>query len=192
VTSDEATVAVIDVLNDLAVPYMLVGSLSSNFYGIPRATQDADFDVHFGKVAITSVAQLLAPSFRLDPQLTFETVTGITRHLLRAVDSPFQIELFLLSEDDHDQEGFRRRYPVRILDRATFVPTAEDVIITKLRWALQGRRAKDLDDARNVIAVHGARLDWQYINQWCDLHGTRPLLEETRRALPPLGGHLDR
>ena len=41
--SDEATAAVIDALNALAVPYLLVGSFASNFYGIPRSTQDADF-----------------------------------------------------------------------------------------------------------------------------------------------------
>jgi len=45
VNSDEATVAVIDALDALRISYMVVGSFSSNFYGIPRATQDADFVV---------------------------------------------------------------------------------------------------------------------------------------------------
>ena len=33
--SDEATVAVIDALQSLDIPYILVGSLASNLYGIP-------------------------------------------------------------------------------------------------------------------------------------------------------------
>ena len=39
--SYEATVAVIDALQALDVPYILVGSLASNLYGIPRSTKDA-------------------------------------------------------------------------------------------------------------------------------------------------------
>ena len=42
-----------------------------------------------------------------------------------------------------------------------WLPTAEDVIITKLRWSLLGRRSKDRDDARDVIAVQGDRIDWE-------------------------------
>ena len=51
-TGDEAVLAVIEALEGLGVGYMLVGSLSSNFYGIPRATQDADFVIQFGKQMI--------------------------------------------------------------------------------------------------------------------------------------------
>ena len=39
-TSEEATVAVIDALEALSIPYMLVGSFSSNYYGIGRSTTD--------------------------------------------------------------------------------------------------------------------------------------------------------
>jgi hypothetical protein len=40
--SDEATVAVIDALHALDIPYILVGSLASNLYGIPRSTKDVE------------------------------------------------------------------------------------------------------------------------------------------------------
>jgi hypothetical protein len=60
------------------------------------------------------------------------------------------------------------------------------VLITKLRWSQRGRRAKDAEDVRNVIAVQGDRLDWAYVCQWCDRHGTRELLEDLRRSIPPI------
>ncbi len=37
--SDEATVAVIDALEALDISYLLVGSLASNLYGIPRSSE---------------------------------------------------------------------------------------------------------------------------------------------------------
>ena len=59
-------------------------------------------------------------------------------------------------------------------DCETWIPTAEDVIVQKLRWA----RRKDIDDARNVLAVCADTLDWDYLTRWVSLHGTLDLLNQ--------------
>jgi hypothetical protein len=186
VTGDEAVIAMIDALNASGTPYMLVGSLSSNYYGVARATRDADFVVQFSNEAAAEIARRLGPSIILDPQIQFETITGTSRYVARLADHPFKIELFLLSEDAHDQERFDRRRPARILDREAFIPTPEDVLITKLRWSRRGKRAKDIEDVRNVISVQASRLDWEYVHKWCREHGTRDLLDELRRSIPAI------
>ncbi len=183
-TPKEATAAVIDALNDLQIPYMLVGSFSSNYYGIPRATQDADFVVQLQSKTITELTGRLGPSFQLDRQMSFETITATTRYVLHLVNNAFSIELFLLSNDAHDAARFTRRCKKPILDREGFVPSVEDVIITKLRWSREGGRVKDAEDVRNVIAVQNDRIDWDYVYSWCDQHGTRELLDEIRASLP--------
>jgi hypothetical protein len=66
------------------------------------------------------------------------------------------------------------------------MPTAEDVIVTKLNWALLAQRSKDRDDISGVIAVQGDRIDWDYVHKWCEVHGTRDLLDELRASLPPI------
>jgi hypothetical protein len=185
-TGDEATLAVIDTLEALQVPYMLVGSLSSNVYGVSRSTKDADFVIQVGDLSVRTIADRLGPSFRLDPQTSFETVTLSTRHVLEVVGTSFQIEFFHLSDDPHDQERFRRRVRIKAYNRDLSLPTVEDVIITKLRWTQGGRRTKDWDDVRNVIAVQGDRIDWAYVHHWCDQHGTRAILEEIRKSIPPI------
>ena len=181
--SEEATVAVIDVLESLQIPYMLVGSFSSNFYGVPRATHDADFVLQLEPGAISKLTEQLGPRFRLDPQTSFEMVTVTTRYVVQVVDAPFLIELFLLGKDAYDLERFSRRRRVAMLGRETFVPSVEDVIVTKLRWSQQGSRPKDIEDVRGVIAVRGDRIQWAYVESWCDRHGTRELLEKTRRSV---------
>jgi hypothetical protein len=182
--ADEAVVAVIEAIEAAGAGYFVVGSLSSNFYGVPRATADADIVVQLDKVSLSDVLARLGPDFRLERQASFETITMTTRHVLEVPSSGFVIELFGLSQDDYDQERFRRRVRVPLLGRQVFVPTAEDVIVTKLFWALGRRRSKDRDDARDVIAVQGDRLDWPYIYSWVDRHGTRELIEEIRGEIP--------
>jgi hypothetical protein len=71
---------------------------------------------------------------------------------------------------------------VSAYERLIWLPTPEDVIIMKLRWA----RVRDKDDVRAVMGVQGDRLDWGYIEGWCDRHGTRALLEEIRRTVPKI------
>ena len=75
-TAEQAVVAVVDALAALDIPSMIVGSFSSNHYGIPRSTKDADFVIELGAQSMGGLARRLGPSFRLDPQMTFETVTG--------------------------------------------------------------------------------------------------------------------
>jgi hypothetical protein len=34
--------------------------------------------------------------------------------------------------------------------------------------------------------VKGDRIDWGYVNGWCDRLGRRAVLDEIRRSIPPL------
>ena len=44
-TTDDVTLLVVDALHREKILAMLVGSFSSNYYGIPRSTKDVDFVV---------------------------------------------------------------------------------------------------------------------------------------------------
>ena len=130
-------------------------------------------------------AGVLPDGLQLEPQAAFEAVTGTTRYLVTLQQSPFVCELFVCGDDPHDTARFERRERVRVLNRDAFMATAEDMIITKLRWATLAKRAKDRDDVRNIIAVRGAELDWNYIERWCAIDGTITLLGEIRDSIPP-------
>jgi Nucleotidyl transferase AbiEii toxin, Type IV TA system len=186
VTGNEATIAVVEALEACGIPYMLVESYSSNSYGVPRATEDADFVIELGEKSILELARRIAPTIRINPQMSFETVTMRRRYVAEVVGTLFKIEFFLLNDDPHNQERFRRRQQVAILDRQVWMPTPEDVIITKLHWALLGKRSKDRDDVRDVIAVQADRIDWDYVHRWCEQHGSRALLDEIRASIPPI------
>jgi hypothetical protein len=177
-------VEVVDALERRQIPYLLVGSFSSNFYGIPRSTKDVDLVVELGQHSIGQIANELGPRYSLDRQVGFESVTGTTQYVIDVVGTRFQVELFAISNDSHDRERFARRVRVAWLDRKIWLPTAEDVIITKLRWLSHLRRNKDYDDILQVASVQRDRLDWQYINRWSDEHHTRAIVDEIRAAIP--------
>jgi len=180
--SEQATAQVVGLLEEIGIQYMLVGAISSNAYGIARATNDADIVAAFDAAGLAQLVRRLGPEFRLDRQMQIETITGSVRNVLTFVPTSFDIELFRLNADEHHQQRFarRRRQWISELQRDAWIPTAEDVVIQKLRWA----RRKDLDDVQNVIAVSGHRFDWDYINEWTTKHGNRELLNEIRASIP--------
>ena len=115
--STDAFIAVVDALDTLQITYMVVGSLSYNVYGIPRSTQAADLVIDLGDRNIKAVAELLGSEFKLDPQMSFESVTVSARYVLEFIETQFKIELFLLRDEACHQARFARRQLVPIEDR---------------------------------------------------------------------------
>lgn len=173
---------VIAALDQSGIPHMLVGAFARNYYAEPRSTKDADVVITLAGKSLQTFVELLGPEFQLDEQMAFETNTGTMKNVLVHSGSGFTIELFYLSDDAHDQQRFQRRRSVRYDGLPTTVLTAEDYIVTKLRWP----RSKDFDDVRDVIAMQGNELDWAYINHWTAIHGSQAKLEKARASIPPL------
>ena len=179
---DSLTLRVADALAASEIPYLLSGSFASNYYGIPRSTKDANFVIQLSQGVGAEFARRLGDDFDLDPQLSFETVTGTCRQYVRHHKSTFKNQTLFAVQDPHDQERFARRREEILFGRRMWLLSPEDVIISKLRWA----RRKDEDDVRNVLTVQRGKLDWIYIESWCKRHGTLALLEDIRRTVPEI------
>jgi len=77
-TADKAVIALVGALESLAIPYIVSGSLGTNVYGVPRATDDGDFVLELPPAGrIGDIAQALPEMIRLEPQGRFETTTWI-------------------------------------------------------------------------------------------------------------------
>lgn len=183
-TTPDALRLLIDALEGLQIPYMLVGALSVNQYAPPRSTNDADVVIDAQPAQLAQLAARLQPLAHLDRQLTFETATGTRRTIVKVTGTEYRIELFHVSQDPHDQQRFQRRLRADLEGFSVWVPTAEDVILWKLRWILAGGRSKDRDDVRSILAVQGPRLDKTYLEHWTTQHGTGALLREIVASLP--------
>lgn len=183
---EEAVILLLEAFNRLGLEYMVVGSFSSNRYGVPRATKDADIVLRIVAAERERLFAVLPKSFKIDPQDSFEMVTGTWRQIITIPTIPFTIELFELSDDPHDQSRFARRNKLTFLSQDAWLPTPEDVIVQKLRWCKGAKRSKDFDDTVAVIAVQGLKkLDMPYIERWCSEHGTLDVLAEAIAEAAP-------
>lgn len=166
---------------------MITGAFAYNLYGVPRSTKDFDIVVDLAEAGkLREIVRLLEGQVEFSPQVQFDTLTWGRRHIgLSKLEEGFIVEIFELFDDPFVIESFRRRKRLRStqLARDIWLPTAEDVVVQKIRWA----RPKDLEDARDVLAVQDpATLDMEYVSRWCAAHGTDGRLREILESLPPI------
>jgi len=186
-TVEELAIRVIAACEARSLDHMLTGAFAYNCYGIPRATKDVDIVVDVsGPGGINSIIAELKPEIEFTDQVQFDTITWGRRHIGNPVeDSLIHIELFELFEDDFVKTQFSRRKRISVpqISIESWIPTPEDMVVQKLRWA----RPKDLDDAGDILAIVGTdTLDMPYIQNWCSVHKTTDRLEATLARIPPM------
>lgn len=186
-TLEELAIEVVKAAEGAGVDFMAVGAIAAGAYGVPRSTRDVDLLLAVNvEGGVSAVIKALEPHVVFNPQVVFDTLTWGRRHVGQCrVGPPFKVELFEVFEDPFVQSEFARRKQVFVpmLGRTTWLPTPEDVVVQKLRWG----RNKDLDDARDVLAVQGPEtLDMAYVEKWCAEHGTTDRLRAALAAIPPL------
>lgn len=180
-SGNDAVKKLTEALERCQLAYMLVGSYSSNYYGVPRSTRDADLVIELENEKFETLSASLPEGLRLDQQSGFEMVTATRRDIILVEGSGFKLELFHLSKDAHDQQRFANRLKKPITPEwSVYLPWAEDVIIQKLRWCVGGKREKDFSDCVDVLFVQADVLDFPYIEKWCKKHGTIDVLAQAR------------
>lgn len=153
-------------LEECGIEYMIAGSFASNFYGIPRATQDADVVVEINAPAIDRLSRTLGEAFYFDAEGAKELLKlGV---MLNAVhyETGFKIDIIVRKNRQFSQEEFRRRKLASFVGRQCWFATAEDTILAKLEWSKMGESERQFNDAVNIAKVQGKNLDLAYLRHW--------------------------
>ena len=73
----------------------------------------------------------------------------------------------LLNQDDQDRAAFSRRKKKRFNGRYIWFPSAEDLLLQKLKVG----RAQDFIDAAGIVERTGKKLDRRYLHRWASKIG---------------------
>ena len=101
-TERDALFQVLDALEALQIPYMVVGSFASTFWGRPRMTHDADLVVEIAGEKIAELARLLAPHFYAPQFVIEDAVRKRGQFNLIHLDCAFKVDLWLLKGSPYD------------------------------------------------------------------------------------------
>ena len=174
---EDALASLVGLLDQLAIPYMLTGSVATSYHGRPRATHDADLVIDPTPPQLEALVQKLAAAgFYVDPDGAREALRQ--RRQFNAIDTrnACKIDLIVCRDRPFSRTELARRVAVDLtFGQAVSIVTPEDAILSKLEWARRsGDSEKQLADAAGVLDINPA-LDREYIARWAQDLGVTDL-----------------
>lgn len=152
--------------------WLVGGSVASSFHGVPRSTLDVDLVVDFPESAVDQLAREWSPRFLVDPEMIRDAIRrGATCNLIH-LESALKVDLFVGVEDPWIRQELRNPdlVPMRIGDLELVIPfaRAEDVLLHKLRWFLDGGSLSDRQwgDILGIVRARGEDLDRSHLERW--------------------------
>ncbi|MEZ5177318.1 MAG: hypothetical protein R2746_03280 [Acidimicrobiales bacterium] len=172
--------------DELAIEYVLGGSIASSFFGEPRATADVDVAVTLDPPAGERFLARAATEFYVPSEAATTAIE--TRDSFNLIDTsiPFKVDVFVLGDALLDRRQMERR--IRVLVPSTgeelWVTSPEDQVLRKLEWFRAGGEISDQQwrDIAGLLRIGEGRLDLDYLWTTAEAVELTDLLERAMRG----------
>ena len=157
---------VIAAFGELGIEHMIVGSYASSYHGESRSTHDIDLVIQLDPDKIDPLVQTFA-----DQRYYLSKTALLEGRMANLIDtmSGDKADFFLLGSDEDSIREFSRRRPAKIFDIQANIATAEDVILSKLRWDRRiGGSEQQRRDVMNILRHNRSALDLEYVRRHCN------------------------
>lgn len=145
------------ILDELDVPYMLIGGLAVSMWGEPRATLDVDLSLWVEPADFESTVSALCARVAALPKnpLAFATETRV---LPVSSSEGVRVDL-VFAALDAEKQAIGRATPKQIDGKTVMVGSVEDLLLMKLI----SEREKDWEDARRLLRRFRDSIDRAYL-----------------------------
>ena len=151
-------------LDSLAIPYVLGGSLASSLVGEPRTTLDLDFAIRLRSEDVAPLLAALGTEYYVSSEAVQSAVARTASFNIVKLDSVEKVDLFVLGDGLLDRRQLARRQRLVVSEsprRELWVGSPEDQVLRKLDGYRAGGGVSDRQwrDVLGILAVQAARLD---------------------------------
>jgi len=168
---------VIEALEKLGMPYMIVGSFASGIYGEPRLTQDIDIVIDAGPEEMGKLcAEFPGKDFYVSLEAALDAARRRSQFNVLHPASGTKVDFMVARRDPWGKSQVARRQSVRILpDREGYVARPEDIIISKMLYYKQGGSEKHLRDITGILKESSDEVDRAYVERWTEELGLKEI-----------------
>jgi hypothetical protein len=164
VTFEEFLAIVVGALEGEDVPYMLTGSVASSRYGEPRSTNDVDAVVDPTPAQLDGLVRRLQLA-GLYVELDAARAALAERGQFNAAVLDLKADFIVRKGDAFSTSAFGRRRHVQGAALDAILVSPEDLILTKLAWAIESGSDRQRRDVQGMVAI-APDLDRAYLDTW--------------------------
>lgn len=186
----EVLTPVVEIFEELAIPYHIGGSVAGTAFGLSRATVDVDVVADIPSDQVRRLVQRLQNDYYIDEQMIADAIRRRASFNIIHFATTFKVDVFIPKGRPFDREAAQRARMETLVDqpgaRAFAVASPEDLILAKLEWYRMGGEISDRqwNDILGIMKVQGQALDISYLRQWAPALNVTDLLD---RALDDAG-----
>lgn len=176
---------VASVLERLAIPYFVTGSVVTIFYGEPRFTNDIDVVVNLSSEMVEEFCrQFPEDDFYVSAQAAHDAVRRQSMFNIIQPRTGLKVDVIVPPPSEFNQSRFARARRVRAGDQweASF-STPEDAILKKMEFYRAGGSDKHLRDIAGVLRTSPEEIDREYVDRWADRLGVADIWRTIRDSL---------
>ena len=168
-----------DNLDTAGIPYMISGSMASNYYTIPRMTRDIDVVVQLKQENSGRFIGAFGSQFWVDAEVVDREI--LKQGMFNLIHKEYVIKAdFILSKStDFQASAFKRRKKIVIENCPVWMISAEDLILAKLLWAKESFSELQIKDVRHLLSTVD-QLDHLYLGQWVLALGLGQVYEKVK------------
>jgi len=154
---ENALLSIVNIFNQLRIPYMIIGGLANVVWGESRSTLDIDITIWAKEKEIESIVKRISKEFKLVPKQPLEFIRE-TRVLPLDSKAGVRIDL-IFGVSPFEETAIKRAVQIPVAGMPVNFCTPEDLILSKMI----SDREKDLNDAREIILRQHGKLDLAYL-----------------------------
>ena len=152
-------------INKLGISYIISGSMSANYYTIPRMTRDIDIVIKLKIEDVDSFVREFEDSYYIDEEMVKKAVSE--QRMFNIIHNLYVVKVdFIPGKNTEFQNAmFLRRKKVKIKEFLIWIISPEDLILMKMVWAKESNSEMQLSDVRNILDTVDD-LDIKYVEDW--------------------------
>lgn len=163
-------------LDGLQLRWMLVGSHAASYYGEPRSTHDVDLVVDLPESMILDLLAAVPTEHYYLSEFALREGRMANLIDLRTGD---KVDLFLEGSGARNAAALVRRTTGLVMGLEIPIASAEDTILSKLRWnEAVGGSERQVRDIIGIAKVQQDSLDWSRLERQIDSEGFRDIWRE--------------
>lgn len=163
-------VTIAKILKKLKIPYIITGGIAVLVWGRPRFTADIDIVIELPEEKVKGIKEALlalgkagyideiSVKLAISREGEFNFIDGVTG---------VKVDFWIFKKSDpFDASRFKRRRVRTILDEKIYFTSPEDLILIKLKWYLESKSSKQLEDIESIFKISSKILDKRYLASW--------------------------